>query len=231
MSLFILIHGAWMGSWVWRDIEKILINHGHKVITPDLTMDLVKIKFNQYINYLTELINNQSEKVTLVGHSMAGMIISALAELAPNNISHLVYLCAFLPQNGESIFDIIRKFQVDNKIEVTLQANNLLCIVKDNFIEEKFFNCCSKNDVIRAKSLMRPQSTRILYEKVKLSNENFGSIKKSYIKCTQDNIIHSITQNKMIKRQSVDYIYSMDTDHCPFFSKIHELIQILLLCS
>lgn len=229
MANFVLIHGAWMGSWVWSDIKQILIKHGHKVITPDLPIDLAEVKYHQYIDILLDIINKQNEKVILVGHSMSGMIISTLGELVPNKIQLLVYLAALLPIDGESAIDIVKKLQNNDQIEIDLLANNLLCMVKNDFIEQRFFNYCCKNDIIRAKLLMRPQSTKILYQKIKLTNQNFGSIKKTYIKCIQDNIIDIVTQNKMIKRQSIDSIHSIDTDHCSFFSKIDELIQILLL--
>lgn len=43
----------------------------------------------------------------LVGHSYAGMIITAVAEQAIERLRHLVYLDAFIPQNGESLIDVI----------------------------------------------------------------------------------------------------------------------------
>ena len=46
--------------------------------------------------------------VVLVGHSYGGMVISGVAELAAGRLSHLVFLDAFVPEDGQSLFDLLR---------------------------------------------------------------------------------------------------------------------------
>jgi len=237
MATFILIHGAWMGAWIWRDITPLLLAKGHKVIAPDLPgsgndqTSLEKINFLSYLDCLIKIINQQTEKVILVGHSMAGMIISAIGELMPDKIHLLIYLSAYLPQNGESMLDIVKKFQVNNYFEFDFLANDSACAVKKELIDKIFFNCCSKKYIVLAKLLMGLQVTKIFRTRLKLTSDNFGSVAKVYIKCTQDNAISSDAQNMMLDRQSVDHLYLIDTDHCPFFSSTNELAKILFLSS
>jgi pimeloyl-ACP methyl ester carboxylesterase len=45
----------------------------------------------------------QLEDVILVGHSFSGMVITGVAEQAPDRIKHLVYVDAMVPRNGESV--------------------------------------------------------------------------------------------------------------------------------
>lgn len=56
------------------------------------------IGLNVYVKAVTEAINKVNGKVILVGHSMAGMIISQVTENIPNKIEKLVYVSAFLPK-------------------------------------------------------------------------------------------------------------------------------------
>jgi pimeloyl-ACP methyl ester carboxylesterase len=47
------------------------------------------------------------EHTVLVGHSYGGMVITGVAGRIPHRIAHLVYLDAFVPQPGESLFDLL----------------------------------------------------------------------------------------------------------------------------
>lgn len=236
MATFILVHGAWMGAWVWRDIIPLLLAKGHKIITPDLPglgddQTLLKdINLDLYISRLSTLINEQKTRVILVGHSMAGMVISALGELMPEKIHSLIYLCAFLPQDGESLLDIVNA-SVNPHMQFDFSLHYNVCDIRSDLINNALFNCCSHQDIVFARPLMRTQATNIFSSKCFLTQEKFGSIPKTYIKCNKDNAITLEMQNKMITHQFVDYIYSIDTDHCPFFSSTRELEKILLLTS
>ncbi len=231
MATFILIHGAWMGGWVWKNIAP-LLSKKHKVITPDLPglgedqTPIEKIRFESYLDSLIRIINQQNEKVILVGHSMSGMLISALAEIIPSKIHMLIYLCAFLPRNGESLYSIINNDSLNNLYQFSSDYSS--CIPKYEVIDHLLFNCCLKKDIKYAKSLLRPQATKIFHKKIKLTHENFGMVKKVYIKCKKDNIVTIDIQNKMLDYYITSEIYQLDTDHCPFFSKTKELAQILL---
>src|SRR5688572_27073038 len=113
MAVIVLVHGAWLGSWVWKKLIPLLEGNDYTIFAPDLpglgqdeTL-LHKITFQSYVDCLIKLIENQNENVILVGHSMAGMVISAAAEKLPDRIFALVYLCAFLPKNGQSLMDLV----------------------------------------------------------------------------------------------------------------------------
>lgn len=55
---------------------------------------------------MTQTLRAATEPVVLLGHSMGGMPVSAAAEAEPERVRALVYLCAFLPRDGESLMEI-----------------------------------------------------------------------------------------------------------------------------
>lgn len=115
MAKFILVHGAWVGSPVWRTIAAMLRRAGHDVYTPTLTglgerRHLLHpgIDLEMHIRDLRELIEYEDlSGSVLVGHSYGGMVVSGVADAIPGRIGSLVLLDAFVPDNGDSLFDLL----------------------------------------------------------------------------------------------------------------------------
>ena len=114
VKTYILVHGAWHGAWCWYKVVPLLEARGHKVVAPDLpghgkdTTKPEQVTLADYVNKVVSVANDQNGPVILVGHSMAGVVISQAAEvLGANKISALIYLDAFLPANGESLFALV----------------------------------------------------------------------------------------------------------------------------
>ena len=109
IKTYILIHGAWHGSWCWQRVASHLQNLGHSVITPDLPghhhnhRNFKRITLRTYVNRIEEIIQTIQQPVILVGHSMAGIVLTQLAENMPDKIDLLIYVSAFIPQNGGSL--------------------------------------------------------------------------------------------------------------------------------
>ena len=106
IATFVLIHGAWHGGWCWDKVKPILEKNGHTVVAPDLPghgedkTPIADVSLAAYTERVCEILDQQSEKVILVGHSLGGLSISQAAELRPENIEILVYLSAFLLKDG-----------------------------------------------------------------------------------------------------------------------------------
>lgn len=115
MKTFVLVHGGRHGGWCWKWVAPNLRNRGHAVFAPTLTglgershLISPEITLETHVQDITAVIQWEDlEDVVLVGHSYGGMVISAVAQRAPAQIHHLVYLDAILPYTGESLVDLI----------------------------------------------------------------------------------------------------------------------------
>ena len=109
MSTYLLIHGAWHGGWCWRKVVPLLEAKGHKVLAPDLPghgddrTATATVTLKSYADRICEIASAQTKPVILAGHSMGGVAITQAAENCPKKIGALVYVCAFLPRNGDSL--------------------------------------------------------------------------------------------------------------------------------
>jgi pimeloyl-ACP methyl ester carboxylesterase len=109
MSTLILVHGAWQGAWCWDRIAEELKSAGHGVHTPELPghgqdkTPVRDISLDRYVDTVASEIGKAKGKAVLVGHSMAGIVISHVAERIPERIGSLIYASAYLLQDGQSI--------------------------------------------------------------------------------------------------------------------------------
>jgi pimeloyl-ACP methyl ester carboxylesterase len=112
---FLLVPGAWLGGWCWRDVASTLRTAGHDTIPITLTglgerahLLTSDIGLQTHVSDLLGLLRYRDLwDVTLVGHSYGGTVITAVAELAPKRIRRLVYLDATVPQDGQSNNDVL----------------------------------------------------------------------------------------------------------------------------
>lgn len=113
MSTIVLVHGTWLGGWVWDRTAPLLRASGHDVHAPDLPglgehahtvhegLDHVAHS-SALADYLDE---HDLSDVVLVGHSYGGIVVQALADSA--RVATVVHIDAFLPDEGESAFDLL----------------------------------------------------------------------------------------------------------------------------
>jgi len=114
VTTFVLVHGAWGGSYAWRRFANMLRADGHEVYTPSLTgLGERSHLGGPDVNLTTNLTDVENvfkyeglSDVVLVGHSYGGMVVTGLADRIPELISHLIYSDAFLPRDGETCFDL-----------------------------------------------------------------------------------------------------------------------------
>jgi pimeloyl-ACP methyl ester carboxylesterase len=235
MSTFVLIHGAWHGAWCWEKVVALLEAEGHRVVAPDLPghgsdqTPLSEVTLQGYADRICELLATEAEPVILVGHSMGGMAITQAAEACPERIQALVYLCAFLPSNGESL-----QYWAEQMGEslvapnMVLADDQLTATVRDEFILEAFYGDCSSEAAELAKSRLQPQAVAPIVTPVSTSEEKFGRVRRHYIECLQDRAIPIAKQRAMQEALPCQSVLSMNTSHSPFLSTPEVLVASLI---
>jgi len=126
MSTFVLVPGAWHGSWCWKRVRTALQALGHEVFTPALTgvgerahLLSREINLDTHIDDVVNLIRwEELSNVVLCGHSYGGCVISGAADRVPECIGALVYLDAFVLQNGQSLHDALPEAQRELQLEL-----------------------------------------------------------------------------------------------------------------
>lgn len=107
----VIVHGAWGGAWQFSKVDPLLRERGFDVRRVTLTglgerahLASPDIGLQTHIDDVVNVILFEDLRdIILLGHSYGGMVISGVAERVPDRIARLVYLDAFLPNDGESV--------------------------------------------------------------------------------------------------------------------------------
>lgn len=110
-----MVRGAWTGGLYWRPIAQALRKAGHEAYVPSLTglgerkhLLSRQIDLGTHIQDVLGVIDEEDlSDLVLVGHSYGGMVVTGVADAVPEKIASLVYLDAFVPENGNALIDIL----------------------------------------------------------------------------------------------------------------------------
>jgi pimeloyl-ACP methyl ester carboxylesterase len=114
-NTYVLVHGAWHGGWCWQRVTPLLAAQGHAVHTPTLTglgdrahLASGDVNLDTHIQDIVALLDMEDlNDVTLVGHSSSGFAITGAADRAKARLRNLIYLDAWVPENGKSLADYL----------------------------------------------------------------------------------------------------------------------------
>ncbi|GHN01666.1 esterase [Cytophagales bacterium WSM2-2] len=235
MKTFILIHGSWHNAWNWHKVNPLLEKLGHRAIAvnlPGMGRDktpIQEVKMQSTVEKLCQLIDSIEGKVILVGHSKNGIMISQVAEYRPHKIEKLIYLAAYLIPNGKtqreySIQDTQGWLKPHVDVDATLNASTL----RPEIYKEGLYHDCDDDITEMAKVLLSHEPIESGMTPLQLTEENFGSVPRYYIECTEDRAVTPFIQQKMYTDTPCRKVYQIPTSHSPFFSKPKELVDIFM---
>lgn len=111
---FVVAHGAWSSAWAWKKMHPLMAARGHRLVTPTYTglgerahLARPDIDLDTHItDVVNVLVYEDLRDVILVGHSYGGMVATGVADRARDRIAQLIYLDAFVPDDGQSLLDL-----------------------------------------------------------------------------------------------------------------------------
>ncbi|GAB2516678.1 alpha/beta fold hydrolase [Spirosoma aerophilum] len=240
---YVLVHGGWQGAWCWRKVVPLLEAKGNRVVAMDLPghgddkTSPAKVTLEEYTNKVVQLAKAQTGPVILVGHSMAGVIIAQAAEvLGKEKVAKLVFLDAFMPKNGESVFALAAKAEELNKAAgrpapgptlsqcLLLVDDKQTSRVDPDRVAQLFYHDCSADDVAFAKAHIGPQPMGCLGTPVQVTDARYGAISKVYILCSQ---AKDLDKRSIANNVPIEKMYTLASSHSPFFSMPEKLVAIL----
>lgn len=233
MKTFILVHGSWHSAWNWHKVVPLIEKAGHRAIAIDLPgmgrdkTPISEVKMQSTVQRLCELIDSIDGKVILVGHSKNGIMISQAAEYRPGKIEKLVYLAAYLVPGGKTQ----REYSIQDtggvlKPFVTQYPELNAHTLEPAIYKEGLYHDCDDDITELAKVLLSHEPVESGITPLQLTEENFGSVPRYYIECTEDRAVTPFIQRKMYGETPCRKVYQMETSHSPFFSKPKELVEI-----
>lgn len=237
MATFVFVHGAWLGSWVWKKILGQLREKGHDAYAITLTGmgDRVHLARKEYgmdtaSRDVVNLLEYEDLKdVVLVGHSFAGKVITTVFDKVPERIRLLLFLDAFVPQKSrEPQGGIDQMGKEDREIferAVKAEGSGWKIGIPDEFLEELTWDL-KGTDREWFLSKITPWPTKLNFDPITVS-EKVDKAKKAFILCNKN--------WEDIGQDWKDFIASLDgkykllvAAHYPMVTKPAETIEALI---
>lgn len=222
MATVVLVHGAWHGSWCWERVVPLLERRGVKTRTVDLPSVGARPGAGTDLSAdaaaVERVIAAVSGPVVLCGHSYGGMVIS---RVEAKNLTRLVYVCAFMPAEGESLLSI-----GDGKPAPWIQMLDGGLVLPDPArADSVFYTDCDEATRRWAKSHLRPQSAATMIEPV--PRPAWRDTPSTYVVCLNDQALFADIQRNVFVPRATEAV-ELQADHSPFLSQPDRLAALLI---
>ncbi len=234
MSSFVLVHGAWSDASAWDAVADLLRDGGHTVVAPGLPghgsdpADPADVMLDTYADVVVAAAESLGGDVVLVGHSMAGTVISTVAERHPQLAAQLVYVAAFLLTSGESLYGFTQTSpgMADSLLGPALRpGDGVLAVDPDRFVAAF---CAQADGALAAAALtsLRPEPLAPLGTPITVSDGRWGAVPRAYVHTTADACVSPASQREMVTAIPTP-TWSLDSDHLVMLSHPVALATLL----
>lgn len=230
MANFLLIHGSNHGAWCWRDLIPALTARGHTARAIDLPShgaDATPIAEATLDGYARAILDGLDGPTVLVGHSAGGFAITQAAEIDPTNVAGLVFVCAYVPEEGKSLVDMLRDAPsqpLRGGLEIGHEGAAFR-FKEDTARRLVYHDCPTETVDFALQNLgwqpMAPQTTPVAF-----TGKGAG-LPRDYVLCTEDRTIEPAHQRQMSAGFAPGRVHEMPTGHCPFLADPKRLAAML----
>lgn len=223
----VLVHGAWHGPWCFDKVAAGLEARGVPVVAVErrrveaASGELRGATDSAENEAIVRAALDQVEgPVVLLGHSFGGVPITT-APLGNDNVKHLVYLTAIMPHTDGSIPDNFLNPELLTAVQVGEDGSTT---VQEDKIRYAFYHMCSDEDYERALAELVRDSAPIAMDDPPRDTA-WSKITTTYVVCTEDRALLAEGQRTLARR--ADRVVEWETDHSPFLSAPHLLVDLL----
>jgi pimeloyl-ACP methyl ester carboxylesterase len=241
MADFVLVHSAWFGGWCWKKLVPLLAEHGYSVHTPTLTglgershLAHPGIVLQTHVDDVVNMLTYEDLRgVILVGTSSSGAVITGVADRVPDRISQLIYVDAFVPSDGQALWDLIPP-QRRPAMETLLETEGFGWLLPrmaarpwEQFAREAW-QVTDDADLTWMLTRLRPTPFGHFTSPVRLVNPAAERLPRTYIRCrgwpnpSFDRYAQTASQDPRWR------FHQLDSGHLPYITSPDQLAAMLL---
>jgi pimeloyl-ACP methyl ester carboxylesterase len=229
MATFLVAHGAWSAGWAWKKMRPLLRAAGHEVLTPTYTglgerahLASPAIDLETHIRDILGVLDVEDlHGVVLIGHSYGGMVATGVADRARGRIAQVVYLDAFVPQDGQCLLDLQAPEARDRMREFARTAGEGWRIPPNPMPPDT-----PDADLQWAAGRRLPQPIKTFEQPLRMSNQ--APLPRTYIYCRRarpDDVFRQFAERA--QRESGWRYFEMDASHNPHITAPQALLALL----
>jgi len=231
---FVLVHGGGHGGWCWQRVAPLLRAAGHEVHTPTLTglgerahLLTPEVSLETHVADVANVLAYEDlTDVVLVGHSYGGMVITGVADRAPERVGQLVYLDAAIPRDGECLADGspgVRKFaEADMRL-----VDGVFLVLWPGPIARAIYGVTDPADLAWMEPKLTPQPYRTFTDPLVLRNPAVvAAIPRTIINCPGT---LAVRPPEMLDRWfEAERVWQIDTGHDTMITAPEATAELLL---
>ncbi|AUA16064.1 Alpha/beta hydrolase family protein [Streptomyces malaysiensis subsp. malaysiensis] len=230
MTQFVLVAGAWLGSWAWDEVvpELRAAGHGAHALTLSGLAGKQGVPAGQQTHVqdiVGEIERLDLRDVVLMGHSYSGIPVGQAAEHIGDRLAHVVFVDSNVPADGGSFLSAWPSGRA--MVEASMAANDG-CWAPLTAADYEGQGLTDEQ-IARIVAGSTPHPGATLSEPAVLARP-LGELPATYIKCLLDGAEPTDDVAELLKSERWRLV-EMDTGHWPMFSQPGELARILLQCA
>jgi pimeloyl-ACP methyl ester carboxylesterase len=223
-STIVLVHGAWHGAWCWERVVPLLEQRGLDVRTVELPSIGLDVDTTRDLSgdaaAVRQVLDDVGGPILLCGHSYGGLVIT-MAAAGRSDVARLVYLCAAMPDAGESGATVFERAGISPGWIVVEDGRMLVDPAQAAAV---FYGDCDPETQRAAVARLRPMSPAPHFEPVPVAA--WRTIPSTYVVCTSDRAIPTESQRAAFAPQAAE-VLELDSSHSPFLSQPQALAELL----
>jgi pimeloyl-ACP methyl ester carboxylesterase len=237
MTTYVLVHGGHHGGWCYRRVARLLRKAGHEVYTPTLTglgerrhLLSPDVDLEMHIRDVVGVLTFEDlHDVILVGHSYGGMVITGVADRAPDRIKELVYLDAAHPRNGESLADVAVQIMAICKDWVR-PVDGVELVTWPDTLAPEFFGITDPADIAWMRPRLQQHPWKCYVQKLRLENEAaVRRLPRTDINCASR--VREFDERRKAELSQATRAWEIDTGHDIMVTEPERLTEMLLSLS
>jgi pimeloyl-ACP methyl ester carboxylesterase len=229
MADFVLVAGAWHGAWCWRKLLPGLWQAGHRAFpvclsgvgerAHQLSRDITLKTHADDVAAVLEA--EELQHAVLVGHSYAGMVITAVADRLPQRIGRLVYLDAVVPLPGES-------WSSGHTDEVRAQRRQAIAQTGTIPPADPSVFGLTGEDAAWTRRRSTPQPGGVYDDPLHFDAARLAALPRTFIDCTHPALGTIAVSRQRVRQQPGWQVLEIATGHDAMISAPQPLLQHLL---
>lgn len=227
MATFLVAHGAWSAGWSWKKMHPLMQAAGHRLITPTYTglgerghLANPSIDLDTHIQDLLGVIRFEDLRdFILIGHSYGGMVATGVADHANERITRLIYIDAFVPEDGQRLFDLVSAENREEMMERARSTGEGWRISPNPMPPDT-----PEQDKLWATPLRLPQPIATVQQPITLKHKS-PPVPRTFIYCIRSDIFKRFADRA--RSDSSWHYYELDSSHNPHITAPEALASLL----
>jgi pimeloyl-ACP methyl ester carboxylesterase len=220
---YLLVHGAWHGSWCWERFAGVLDQRGVAWKAIDLPSSANADPAVDMMADVREVhrVATDLGPLVIVAHSYAGAVVT---EAAPQiaDLRGILYLAALIPRLGQSASDVTREYGLRSPLDEAIRRDDGMLRLELEPAALALYGDCDEET--RGWAITKISSQTLASFRTARTSEN-SAVASTYVICQRDEALLPEVQERIA--QCCDEVVAIDSDHSPFLSHPHELADLV----